>query len=143
MIVTFGNLFKRSCKTESALNSGPYSINVTCSTIPDKSISASTPELHHQITNTLFHSFKVSYSCVTFATILFLIYNDVQSQYGQYTSPFYLNSSSPGTPTLRQLAPFEMITDLLLRTAPFSSSTSIKPFFFRAVAVCKFIISIS
>ncbi|CEX17483.1 Uncharacterised protein [Streptococcus pneumoniae] len=98
---------------------------VTCLTIPAKSIAASIPELPPPITAT---SFPV---------------NNGPSQCGQYATPLFLNSASPGTPTLRQRAPVETITLLLFRIAPFSSSTSISSFFSKRFARCRFITSMS
>src|SRR5690606_10004542 len=96
--VTFGRVFRRSCKTESALSSVLYSSTVTWFVIPARSIAASTPELPPPITATS------------------LPENSGPSQCGQYATPLFLNSASPGTPILRQRAPVERMTDLPLTT---------------------------
>ncbi|CAM4388017.1 hypothetical protein ACPR111641_17710 [Acinetobacter pragensis] len=107
--VVFGRLFSLSCSTWSARNLVSNSTNVTCSTMPARSIAASTPELPPPITATR------------------LPLNSGPSQCGQYATPRVLYSFSPGTFISLQRAPVDRITVLDSSFAPFSKVTSTKP----------------
>ncbi|SSP30506.1 Uncharacterised protein [Acinetobacter pittii] len=128
--VVFGKLCNLFCKTWSARSLVSNSTKVTCSTIPARSIAASTPELPPPITATR------------------LPLNNGPSQCGQYATPRVRYFCSPGTFISLQRAPVERITVFDSSFAPFSSSTSTKPFavWFAPVILltrCRFMISTS
>ena len=128
--VVFGKLFNLFCKTWSARNLVSNSTKVTCSTIPARSIAASTPELPPPITATR------------------LPLNNGPSQCGQYATPRVRYSASPGTFISLQRAPVDKITVFDSSVAPFSKVTSTKPLAVSSAPLmadtfCRFIISTS
>ena len=53
--------------------------------------------------------------------------NKGPSQCGQYATPLFLYSASPGTLTLRQRAPVERMTERAFKAPPLAICTSIRP----------------